>query len=151
MIRQATIDDLPRLAPGAAEFYASSRVLGGFSIERFTAVWTDLFKLGGVIFIDECAEGVDGAIGGMIHRDIYGEDKIVEEFFWFVRPHARGHSGLRLYKAFERWAYDNGAASIQMVHLLDLNPEKLATFYRRAGYVPVETRYSKQLCASLTT
>jgi len=34
-----------------------------------------------------------------------------------------------------------------MVHLLDLMPEKVGAFYRRAGFTPIETRYSKRLPA----
>lgn len=146
MIRQATIEDLPNLHACGREFYASSAHIGGFGIERFCKVWADLLGMGGVIFIDERDGQVAGTIGGLIHRDIYGEEMIAEEFFWFVREEFRG-GGLRLYRAFKQWAIEQGAASIQMVHMLDLMPEKVGSFYLRDGYKPVETRYSLRLAA----
>lgn len=131
----------------AQQFYSSSEFLGHFDIDRFTQVWTNLFQMGmGVIFLMESDGQISGAIGGMVHQDLYGHDFVAEEFFWFVRPDARG-SGIRLYGEFEKWARQNGASRIQMVHLLDLMPEKVEAFYRRAGFTPIETRYSKKLAA----
>lgn len=143
-IRQAEIADLPKLAAGAAEFYAASDFLTGFDIARFVELWTDLIGRGiGVIFLEEGADGlILGALGGMIHRDIYGEDQIAEEFFWFMRPDTRG-GGVRVYRAFEAWARERGAVSLQMVHLLDSMPAKVGAFYERVGYRAAEIRYIK--------
>lgn len=131
----------------ARQFYSSSEFLGQFDIERFTQVWTNLLQMGmGVIFLMESDGQICGAIGGMVHQDLYGHELIAEEFFWFIESDARG-AGIRLYREFENWAREQGADSIQMVHLLDLMPEKVEAFYRRAGFTPIETRYSKKLAA----
>lgn len=147
MIRELPISELFRLAPAAKEFYAASRFLGVFHLARFEQIWTSLIEGGnGVIFADEREGEIVGTIGGIVHRDIYGEGTIAEEFFWFVREEFRG-SGILLYREFERWAKGKGAAQIQMVHLLDVMPHKVGDFYIRCGYVPVETRYTKELTA----
>src|SRR5579863_550318 len=147
LIRELQIPELGKLTECAREFYASSRFLEEFDPARFRKIWTELMETGaGVIFSCEKEGCIAGAIGGIIHKDIYGHSLIAEEFFWFVQEEYRG-DGLLLYLAFEKWAIARGAASIQMVHLLDLMPEKVAKFYRRQGYEPIETRYSKKLVA----
>lgn len=147
MIRQAGIADLVLLEDCAREFYASSKFLGNFDVKVFAKVWRQLFNSGnGVIFIDEQPGGIAGAIGGIIRRDIYSaneEDLIAEEFFWFVRSTARGE-GVALYRAFAALARERGCKGIQMVHLLDLMPDKVSKFYLREGFVPIETRYAKE-------
>lgn len=146
--RLATAEDLPAMQACAQEFYAASEFLVQFDIERFRLVWLHMFELGcGAIFLHEKDGKIQGAIGGIVHQDLYGHDMIAEEFFWFIRPEARG-AGIRLYRQFEDWARSRGAVRIQMVHLLDLMPEKVATFYLRSGFRPIETRYSKNLVAA---
>ncbi|HEY2605567.1 MAG TPA: GNAT family N-acetyltransferase [Paraburkholderia sp.] len=146
--------DLDRVAAAAREFHAASPLLrengGGFRLDHFREIWTQLLDGGGgVIFADFDESGashgaITGLLGGVIHRGIYGDQLIAEEFFWFVRESHRG-GGVRLYRRFEQWARERGAASIQMVHLFDSMPEKVARFYLRAGFKPIEMRYAKAL------
>jgi GNAT superfamily N-acetyltransferase len=150
VIRQINIDELDALEETAREFYAASRALGSaFRIDHFRELWTTLLSNGaGVIFADFQEEGeIVGTIGGIVHREIYGEALIAEEFFWFVRAGSRG-AGVRLYREFEQWARTRGATSLQMCHLFDSMPEKVAKFYLRSGFEPVEMRYAKALTAS---
>lgn len=147
MIRELTIDDLPDLEETAREFYAASRALGEFKLDRFCEMWRFLLTGGdGVIFAWDSDGEIVGVLGGIVHRDIYSESTIAEEFFWFIREAHRG-GGVALYRRFEQWARDKGAAQIQMVHLLDVMPERVSRFYRRAGFEPIETRYAKRLTA----
>lgn len=144
-IRAATVADLPRMEAVAREFYSASKHLREFHIARFVAVWTRLLALEeAAIFLCEVDGEIAGAISGLVHPDIYGYELIAEEFFWFIRPEARG-AGVRLYFAFEKWAREKGAQWIQMVHLKDLMPEKVGRFYEQMGYEAIETRYEKRL------
>ena len=145
MIRAISIDELPAVQQCAREFYGASRFLGEFCLERFCEIWKFLLTGGdGVIFADERDGEVVGTIGGIVHRDVYSEAIVAEEFFWFVREQYRG-SGLALYRRFEAWAVAHGAETIQMVHLCDVMPEKVERFYVRAGFHPAEMRYVKEL------
>lgn len=147
MIVEIGIPELGTLEAAARAFYASSRFLVDFDPARFIGIWTQLMETGNAVIFSYQIDGrVVGAIGGIIHQDIYGASWIAEEFFWFIEERYRG-AGLMLYKRFEDWARARGANSIQMCHLLDLMPEKVAKFYRRQGFEPIETRYSKKLAA----
>src|SRR5207344_979862 len=112
-----------KLEDAAREFYSASRFLGEFSLDRFCEIWAHLLSTGaGVIFADERGENgtreLEGVIGGIVHPEIYGHELVAEEFFWFVRAEHRG-AGVRLYRRFEDWARERGAARLQMVHLFD--------------------------------
>jgi GNAT superfamily N-acetyltransferase len=128
----------------AREFYAASRFLRTFDLARFTAMWTGLLASGaGAIFVLDDGE-IRGAIGGVAYPDIYSGELTATEFFWFVSEAHRG-GGIRLYRAFERWAKAKGCARIRMVHLMDSMPEKLQTVYERLGFEAAEVHYSKDL------
>jgi GNAT superfamily N-acetyltransferase len=146
IIREAAIADLPAMEPAAQAFYASSKELHHFRIERFVNVWTNLIHAGsGVIFLAEADGKIEGAIGGVIHEDLYGgQELIAEEFFWFIQPGSRG-DGIRLYRRFKDWAIQHGAAELQMVHLSDSMPDKLARFYKHEGYSLIEMRHGLRL------
>jgi GNAT superfamily N-acetyltransferase len=147
VIRSLEISELGSLIDLALEFYASSKFLEHFDIERFRDSWTQLLQSGlGVILIYEVNGKPIGAIGGFFHQDIYGDLKIVEEMFWFTSTQHRG-VGIRLYRAFEQWAKSKNADRLQMVHLVDSMPEKLEAFYLREGFEPIEMRYGKKLAA----
>ena len=145
MIREATSEDLPRLEDLARQFYAASKFLFGFQVERFVEAWKRLMDSGsGVVIIDDGAGGIRGAIGGVVYPDLYSGRPIATEFFWFVAPVARS-GGVRLYREFEAWARRQGAAELRMVHLADSMPEKLGRIYKAWGFEPVETHYRKEL------
>ena len=143
--REATIADLPRLSECGREFYANSKVLKQFQIERFCETWTALLGNGsGVIFLLCEGEQIMGTIGGMVHRDLYSDEMIAQEFFWYVLKGSRG-AGVRLYCLFEAWGRKRGCARIRMGYLVDSMPEKVAHFYERMGLDREEVIYSKSL------
>lgn len=144
-VRMATVADLPRMGEAAKVFYASSHFLREFELGRFVSLWGELLRTQpAVVFLHESDGEITGAIGGLVHPNIYGRELIAEEFFWFIEPQHRG-GGVQLYRRFEAWAREQCAEWIQMAHLRDLMPSKVARFYEREGYTAIETRYEKRL------
>lgn len=147
ILRQATIEDLPALSKCAAEFYASSRILKTFEIERFVDTWTRFLYGGmGVIFLLVEGEEILGTIGAVAYMEPYSQEMIAQEFWWYVLKESRG-AGVRLYRAFEEWATARGCSRLRMGHLVDSMPEKVAHFYERIGLQREEVVYSKSLVA----
>lgn len=145
MIRPATTADLAALEPLAREFYASSRHLGRFDMDRFTQFWGTYLKAGiGAVFVLDEGRGIAGTIGGVLFPEPYSGELVATEMFWFVSSGSRG-GGVALYRAFERWARERGCTALRMVHLSDSMPEKLRDFYSRLGFQEIETHYSKPL------
>ena len=130
---------------GARLFYASSKHLKEFDIERFSRTWRTLIESDiGVIYAVFDGDNPVGAIGGIRYPDPNSGHMIAAEFFWFVSPEHRG-TGMELYHLFERWAQESGCKYIQMVHLTDSMETRLPVIYKRLGYEAVETRYQKEL------
>jgi GNAT superfamily N-acetyltransferase len=145
MIRKALVEDLPRIHACASEFYAASKFLRRFNLERFVSAWTDFLETGvGTVFVAEDGGEVTGCIGGVVYPDLYSGTLVATEFFWYVRERHRG-AGVRLYHAFEDWARERRCSEIRMVHLTDSMPERLAKVYRRFGYEASEVHYVKEL------
>jgi GNAT superfamily N-acetyltransferase len=147
MIREAQVEDLPKLEPCAREFYTASHFLKNFDPERFVDMWTALLDSGAgaiLLLTDEDTGEIHGTLGGVVYPEPYSGTLVATEFFWFVKEARRGE-GLRLLRAFEAWARDKGCAQIRMAHLVDVMPAKLEKVYRRFGYTPAEVLYVKEL------
>ena len=145
VITPAQPKDLQRLGPLACQFYAASKFLRAFDMERFESLWKGLLESGnGVIYVLESNGEITGVIGGVLHPEAYSGELIAQEFFWYVDEKRRGH-GIRLYRCLENWARIKGCMELRMAHLSDSMPEKVADFYRRVGYEKVETLYAKRL------
>jgi GNAT superfamily N-acetyltransferase len=59
-------------------------------------------------------------------------------------PGSRG-GGLRLFKAFEDWAFQIGAKRLSVGHLARFMNDKFQKFYLRRGYQFNEMNYTKIL------
>ncbi len=144
-IYPANVDDLARLAPLAAQFYAASKHLREFHVERFQALWKAWLEAGnGVIYVLESNGEIQGVIGGLMHPELYSGELICQEFFWYVNENHRGQ-GIRLYHCLETWARGMGCKELRMAHLSDSMPDKVKRFYLAMGYEQVETLYAKRL------
>ncbi len=145
VIREATVADLPQLEPGAREFFASSQFLSGFDLQCFIATWTMFLRdHSGIILLLESNGEILGALGGLVSHDPNNGSLVASELFWFVRPGARGN-GLKLLQRFEEWARARNCSQLQMVHLMDSMPDRLARFYARHGFQAAEIHYVKAL------
>lgn len=148
IIRQATIEDLPRLEQCANGFLDAleRKFLGGFDMSRFVELWRQLINSGnGVIFLMLEGEKVVGAAGALAHQEQYCDYLVAQEFFWWVQPENRGLGGVRLYHQLEDWAREKGCKHLRMVYMVNSMPEKVGNFYERVGLKPMEVTYTKEL------
>ena len=133
MVRPATLDDIPALLAMGTEFHADARLPCAFNLDAMAAFLQQMIESesAAVLMTDR------GVIGGAVHPAycdpswIYG----VELFWW-----AKG-DGLKLFRAFERWAQQAGAKELRMSSLATL--PRADRLLRCVGYAPAETSYSK--------
>lgn len=153
MIRQATVEDKPALTAMALNFMASTaygqllRPAEGM-LDRLI----DLVLENGAIFIAEVnsvqfASGRNQPIGMLavvvVPHPVTGED-FVDEVAWWVEPAYRNATvGPRLLHHMEGWACMKGLHMVKMVAPADA-PD-VGEFYRRSGYMAVETAWLKVL------
>jgi GNAT superfamily N-acetyltransferase len=145
LIRLLNVEEVELCLDGGRLFFAEGKIPGGFVPEAFVFNWRRLITQGhGAILGQFDAEGIAGALGAVLAPDLNNNDLLATECFMYSLPHKRGN-GLRLLLAFEEWARQMGAKRVAMIHLLSLQPERLASLYHRMGYAPMEVNYVKAL------
>lgn len=88
-----------------------------------------------------------GMAGVLVYPNYFKRDtKVAQEMFWWVDPDARGlGAGRKLLEAIEAWAKEQGAHTLTMVALDDVDGERVAGMYKAAGYRPLERNFAKVL------
>ena len=147
-IRALTVEELPGIASYGQDFYAEAKAPGSFLPAFFVALWTTLITSGqGVILgVWEGAECV-GALAAMVAPDPYDGRPIASEFFWYTRPEYRhGTAPVRLIRAYEAWAAEQGVApsDVRMASIEGMNDDQICRLYRKLGYRRLETSWTKE-------
>lgn len=144
-IRHVTTEELPILLEGGESFYKEGGMFGKFRADNFIRGWTRLLEGTGTIMgmFNEFGD-IEGALGGMHYPELNTGEVVAVELFWYMLPGSRGN-GLKLLKAFERWAAEENCDHVAMIHLTTLQPERLGEIYLRLGYELFECHYIKRL------
>lgn len=137
MIREATVEDIPRLLQMGEKFADRARLSDSVGYDPTSMEKTFAWMIGdknSVIFVGEA-----GAIGGMKAPHPFNHAHwIAQELFWW----SEGHEGLRLLTAFELWASQT-CQSVRMLTLEAVEPERMGRLYERRGYRAIEHGYVK--------
>lgn len=148
MIREAGIDDLPRLVCMGRDFFNETELWNVTSFDEQSAMKTlsaMITNKDSVILVAE-KDGVVVGVAGAVIVPFYFNmaQQVAQEFFWFVeREYRNGSVGIRLYDALEQWARDGGAGLMSMA-ALGCNPS-VSKFYFQRGYYQQETNYLRRL------
>jgi GNAT superfamily N-acetyltransferase len=132
-MREATLDDMPRLIAMGRLFHAGSGMPFGYNEEALSHVLAGLIAspTGAVIISDH------GVIGGTLAPAYCDPEwQMAVELFWWAE-----RDGMPLLRAFEQWAADMGANEVRMTSLASL--PRADALLRRKGYAPSEISYSK--------
>lgn len=145
MIRLATLADVPALVAMGQRFLASTDY--GAHVAASPAHLEDLAKAllatdQGVIFVAEIGGAVVGFLALHAFPHPMSGELTANELVWWVNPEARG-VGVALLRRGEAWAKAIGATCLQMV--APQAATDVRAFYERAGFVPVETMYSRRI------
>jgi len=149
MIREATLHDINKIAILGKDFVDTAwKEIASYDVQD-TIDWLYSFmRLShSIIYVVEIDKEIVGMIAGMAIPFYFNQAHLnAQELFWWVTPEHRHSSiGIKLLKTFEEWAISKGAKTIQMGTVARINPEKLASVYRKLGYIESETYYTKVL------
>lgn len=135
-VRRATQDDVGAVVRFGSDFHAYSPWKSiPFDPDATSEFVTKLIN-GGVVFMSDT-----GMIGGLLNPLYFNPAHVVAvELFWWATKNGR-----ELMSAFEDWAQENGAHSIQFSALGDDRAERMAQLFDRAGYRKVETGYYREV------
>jgi GNAT superfamily N-acetyltransferase len=144
MIRPATPADVPDLVDLGVR-HLSETYAGRITPDRGMMAATARALIAaehGLLLVDDRGGVVAGMLGVAVTRHPYSGEPVMSELFWYASPGARG-GGVRLLKAAEAWARAMGVRhAIMIAPAID---ERLASFYRRLDYIPLETQFIKAL------
>lgn len=150
MIQAITLDTLKVLADAnmiGESFFKECGLPGKFKYVAFLHNWTLFLEknIGAMWAFLKDGKPV-GLLGGILAPDMNDGELLAVETFWYVMPeHRNSMESIKLLMVFELWARDVGAKRIMMAHLLSSMPEKLASYYEKRGYRPLEINYVKEL------
>ncbi|NOS67897.1 MAG: hypothetical protein HOO67_06090 [Candidatus Peribacteraceae bacterium] len=146
MIEELTLETLADMEPIGKAFTTEANY-PLFNMEAFTNFWSAVIgaKLGKIFAVREDGKLV-AALGMATTLDPNSGILMALEQFWYVMPtHRKTRVGLDLFRAFGDEGERVGAKRLVMVHLANLTPESLHTFYERKGYRLVEQTFWKEI------
>lgn len=146
MIRKATLADKPLLLQLLHDFYRETDYyfLGWNEASTSTLIDNLVTNDNATLLVND---EVTGCIGGCVVPFWMNNDKLIcQELFWYVDKSTRGSKvAVGLFKAFEAWAKDQGAAFIAMSSTTNLDPTGVGAFYNRKGYKASDISYIKEV------
>jgi GNAT superfamily N-acetyltransferase len=143
VIRRATADDAGRLVEMGQRFVAETEYSGLISAKPECLAQTVASVLenpNGVVLVSGSDASVTGMIAMLAYNHPFSGERTAFEVVWWVEPESRG-DGVRLLRAAEDWAKEQGATAVQMV----APNERVGALYARLGYAPVETSFQRSL------
>jgi GNAT superfamily N-acetyltransferase len=143
VIRRATADDAGRLVEMGQRFVAETEYSGLIAARPECLAQTVASVLenpNGVVLVSGSDASVTGMIAMLAYNHPFSGERTAFEVVWWVEPEARG-DGVRLLRAAEDWAKEQGATAVQMVAPND----RVGALYQRLGYAPVETSFQRSL------
>lgn len=137
--------DLPEFEELGRAFFKEAGFTHRFEPVQFRSNWKKLMDVGMGRIVGAFSGAVLVAVlGFVVAPDLNDGKTVAYETFWFSHPDHRGH-GLRLIRSYEGYARAAGAERMSMVHLNNLNADRLGILYNRMGFRPAETHYFKEL------
>ncbi len=143
LVRLGTQEDFDSVDILLKEFHAES--LTDYNIlynEKIMRLLMDKFL--GSSFVLEDNGKIVGVLGGLITVYPLNNEKMYQEFVWFVSKKYRWH-GARLYFRMITYCKENGIHKVLMGNLGNNNCERFDKFYEKMGFKLLEKHYLKDL------
>lgn len=135
-IRPAREADCSRMVLLAAQMVKESPRYSrhGFAIDKARQLFQVLLQMGGLLAAEKDGEIV-GFFAGIVSEHFLSHAKCATDVGVFVLPEHRGGTAfLRLVRAFEEWAREQGATEIQLGVSTQVETEQTVRMYERLGY-----------------
>lgn len=148
-IREATVEDIPRLIELGREFFDMTELgkVTEYDPQSAGRCFMGLIEsASSVVLVIEKEGTIIGGAGATIYPFYFNlGHKVAQEFFWFISEEHRGGAiSIRLFNMLEAWAKEHGAETMVMI-ALGCNFTSVSEFYRRRGYFQQETNFMRRL------
>jgi GNAT superfamily N-acetyltransferase len=89
----------------------------------------------GGVLVAELEGRIVGMIVGLVIEHFFGSSRFATDLTFYVAPEHRGGStAVRLIRAFEEWARENGAQYFVPGTSTEIQPERTLELYKHLGY-----------------
>lgn len=148
-LRLARLEDIPKLVRFARNFWDASPYKSmKFDVIKGEKFLRDIISGSNVDAIVLVALDDDKPIGflvGVCDQPVFSSARIAVELGWWIEPKSRGtRASFLIYSAYEDWARRIGCTHVQGAYLPGISPD-LDEFYKKRGYIQVETSFLKVL------
>lgn len=147
-VRRGTIEDIDALVDMGERFFAFS-AFSEFTPLDPDSVRNSLLSLldGGVVFVAEHEQQIVGGIVGMMTSVWFNQNvRTATELAWWVdEEHRTTSAGIKLYRAFESWAAEQGAQAIVMSDLVIRGAAPAENLFMKLGFTTVERSHVKKV------
>lgn len=150
MIRELNKNDISAILKRAPNFWAEihgESLLGKLSLAGFSNFLNNGFAKDSIVGWCYCKE--NEILSGLLFQKEYAfftNEQILGEVFWWADPTIRSTTiSYKLIKRAEQYATQNGIDKIRMSCMLFPQPERLARFYSKIGYHPIQQDFIKKI------
>lgn len=139
-VRLANLEDSERIIELAFQMHAESARYSRYAIfdEQLEHLVSALIERPeGCLLVAERNGRIVGMLWGHIDTFFFSQVRIARDFLLYIEPMSRnGRAAFGLVKRFETWAFESGAAEVDLGVSADIDNEKAVKFYERLGYAP---------------
>lgn len=140
MIRNATLEDMPRILELAREMHLESRFAQyEFSDFRLQHTMTDIINSEtGIAIVFEQDGEIIGGIAAYVFAQYFGYTLAAQDLVFFITKEARGGSAyLKIMKEYIKQAKEKGAEDILIGVSAGIKTEKIDALYKRMGFTEI--------------
>ncbi len=147
MIRILKVEELEGCLTLAADFHSRTGIPGKFDRALFWRLWADLIsnRTAFIVARDSGEEGIQEAIGVIVHPDVYSGDPTASVAFWMNWPGDKGLAAGLLYVGFIGECHRRGVKNLFVGALNNERFRIMDTFLVKAGFSLFEYKYRKAL------
>ncbi|WP_145733110.1 GNAT family N-acetyltransferase [Nitrospirillum pindoramense] len=147
MIREATTGDFPEMVAGAERFNCAAGT--GIDIDPASLLRSFHHLLESpdgilLVLVSDVGHVVGGAGAILYPHPFNAHHRMAQEAFVWIDPAYRGQ-GVALFRTLEAAAKAQGAKHVIMGATAALRPDAVGLLFKRMGYRPMGTNYSKQV------
>ena len=137
-IRMANSEDAGRILDLAFQMHAESSRYSRYALhpEKLEAVIAQLTDMAeGCLLVAEVEGRIVGMMWGFMDAQFFSQVRIAKDLLLYIEPESRkGRCAYQLVKRFEAWAFEAGAAEVNLGVSAGIDNETATRFYERLGY-----------------
>jgi GNAT superfamily N-acetyltransferase len=150
IIREATIEDIPKMVEMASRFHQYALVDKGFKFSPpdFARYSTFLMEssIANILIVDVDEEAVGAIAGAVLPWFMDSSQLVLTELWWWVDPEYRkGGLAFKLLDALTEWGKYLGASKMIMVSIEAEREETVRKYYKRKGFSYMEMQFIKEI------